>query len=269
LEKGVYQLNEPLRMPGSVTLAGQGISSVLVLAPQLTGNTIVNADSNMHDVTIRDLFIEGATNPVTGMDPNDDRRKRSYMNATSRGGILFLTARENQIQHIRLEHMTIRNCTKNGVFICGAADVVVDSCDFSDNGSSVVPGAGFHHNLHLTHITDCIISNSRFDTSPWGSGIDLSFCRKAVIFNNEAARNKLSGIRCTESENISVTGNLTEGNDENGISFDVLMNGSRVIAIQNNLSRNNGLHGIYTDKVTGGTVSNNIIVDNGSLPGGQ
>jgi parallel beta-helix repeat protein len=139
---------------------------------------------------------------------------------------------------------------------------VVNNCDFSDNGSNVVPGAGFHHNLHLTHISGCEVSNSRFDTSPWGNGIDLSFSRDAVIANNEAARNKESGFRCTESDNIQVTGNLVEGNDEDGILFDALMNGSRKIVVSENFSRNNGQHGIFIEKANGSTIRNNKSVDN-------
>jgi len=65
----------PLRIPSSITLAGQGKESILFLSPKLVGKTIENEDSNMHDVVIRDLLIEGATSTVTNADPNADRRK--------------------------------------------------------------------------------------------------------------------------------------------------------------------------------------------------
>jgi parallel beta-helix repeat protein len=265
LAKGIHTLGAPLQIPSGTTLAGQGKESVLFLSPELNTVTIRNSDINMHDVTIRDLLIEGAIKTATSSDPNNDRRIRSYMSAPSREGIVFSANKENQMHNIRFEHITVQNCTKNGVSVRGAVHVVVNNCDFSDNGSNVVPGAGFHHNLHLTHIKICEIRNSRFDTSPWGNGIDLSFSHDAVIADNEVARNNRSGIRCTESENIQVTGNLVEGNDEDGILFDSLMDGSRKIVVSKNFSRNNGQHGIFIEKAKGSTISNNISIDNGQV----
>jgi hypothetical protein len=240
LAKGVHTLKEPLKIKSGITLCGQGKGSVLFLSPELRTATIINATNDLHDVVIRDLLIEGATNTVTNEDPNHDRRTRSYMSAPSREGILFSADRENEMKNIRFENLTVQNCTKNGVAVKGATGIKVIHCDFSDNGSSVVPGAGFHHNLLLMHVSDCEIRNSRFDTSPWGSGMDLLFCKNIVVTGNEAARNALSGIRCSESENVRITGNLFEGNDRNGITLESITNDSKNIEINNNLSQNNG-----------------------------
>ncbi len=262
LAKGIHTLQEPLKMKSGIILSGQGKSTILFLDPKLQTTTIVNADNDMHDVVIRDLLIEGAIATVTNDDPNADRRIRSYMSAPSRGGILFSAEREGQMKNIRFENLTVQNCTKNGVSIRGASNIKVVSCDFSDNGSNVVPGAGFHHNLHLTHIDGCEILNSRFDTSPWGSGIDLSFGRNIVISGSEAGRNSLSGIRCTESKSIQVINNLTEGNDVHGIAFDALMDGSQNFTIEDNVSRNNGQYGIFTDRSSEKNIKNNTTTDN-------
>jgi parallel beta-helix repeat protein len=136
------------------------------------------------------------------------------MNAPSRGGILFSADHENQIKNIRLENLTVRHCTKNGVSLRGVSGIKIVNCDFSDNGSSVVPGPGFHHNLHLSHVKDCEITGSRLDDSLWGSGIDLSWGENVIVSDNEMARNKRSGIKYTESKNVSLTRNLMEGNEE-------------------------------------------------------
>ena len=261
LEKGVHTLKESLKMESGITLAGRGKETILFLSTELRAATVINADDEMHDVTIRDLLIEGATRTVTNDDPNHDRRSRAYMNAASRGGIMFSAQKEGQMKNIRFINLTVQNCTKNGVSIRGANNVEVLNCDFSDNGSSVVPGAGFHHNLHLTHVMNCEVKNSRFDTSPWGSGIDLSFSKNVIISGNEAARNTLSGIRCTESENIQVIDNLTEGNDEHGILMEALMDGCKAVTIKNNLSQNNGKFGIIVEK-NQAVVENNITKNN-------
>jgi parallel beta-helix repeat protein len=263
LEKGVHILKSALRMPGGVTLAGKGRGSILVLSPEQRTKTIVNADTMLRGVTIRDLLIEGAVNPVTNNDPNADRRNRSYMSAPSREGILFLGEHTGQLRNIRLERLTVQNFTKNGVSIRGAAGVTVVDCDFSDNGGSVVPGAGFHHNLHLSHVQGVTVKNGRFDTSPWGSGIALYFCSDALIEGNETARNKLSGIRCTESSNVRINNNLSEGNDEDGIRLDALMDGVKGFAVENNTAQYNGGEGIFISNPASGEVKNNSEKGNG------
>ncbi|RPD38699.1 alginate lyase family protein [Chitinophaga barathri] len=263
LDKGVHVLKAPLKMRSGVTLAGKGNVSILVLSPELRTRTIVNADTTLHDVTIRDLLIEGAVNPVPNTDPNADRRNRSYMSAPSREGILFQAEREGQLRNISLVRLTVQNFTKNGVSVRGAVNVTVDNCDFSDNGASVVPGAGFHHNLHLAHVQGIAVKNSRFDTSPWGSGMDLSFCSDAVIKGNETARNKLSGIHCTESKNVIVKGNLAEGNDENGIRLDAWMDGVKGFTVQDNKAQYNGKEGIYISQPAAGRLSKNSEQGNG------
>jgi len=91
----------------------------------------------------------------------------------------------------------------------------------------------------------------------------VSFCNDVTISNNEAARNKLSGIRCTESNNIKVTGNLTEGNDENGIKFDTLLDSFKKIIITDNVAQYNTGRGIYVGKAIESKVADNIMVANG------
>lgn len=263
LAKGIHVVKVPLRIPSGITLAGQGNESVLMLSPKVSGLTLVNGENDMHDVTVRDLLVEGGLVTGAEFDPNAARMGRALISAPRRGGILFSANKDNQMHNIRFEHVSVINCTKNGVSVRGAAGVVVSSCNFSDNGGYGVPGAGLMHNLHITHSSNIDVNNSRFDTSTWGSGIDLSYSNNASIANNETERNKLSGIRCTESNNVKVTGNLTEGNDQNGIRFDTLFDGFNNITITNNIAQYNTLEGIYVMKAPGGIVSNNKLAGNG------
>ena len=263
LDTGVYILDDPLRIPSGITLAGQGRNTILILGPRLGGKTVVNATPTIRDVVIRDLLIEGATNPVANYDPNSERRTRSYMNAPSREGISFQADSLGQMQNIKLLHITVQNFTKNGVTIRGARRVEVIDCDISDNGGSVVPGAGFHHNLHLTRITGGQVINSRMDTSPWGSGLDLSFARDFLVANNETARNKLAGITCRESQTIRIIGNLAEGNDTDGIALPVLYQGTQDVVIEDNILQYNGRYGIFATDLDGSKIVKNKEVYNG------
>jgi hypothetical protein len=294
LAGGLHVLPAPLRIPSGVTLAGQGGETILMLDPGLTteraGVAIVNATDDLHDVTLRDFVVEGATTlrappntanlnyeyvsgsgsgaislrPLT-RDPDQDRRQRSYQMSPSRGGIAFSGQRDGQMRNLRFEHVTVHNCTHDGVAVRGAEKVVIVACDFSDNGSSVVPGPGLQHNLLITHTIGCGVRDSRFDTSPWGSGIEVSRSRDVTVAGDEAARNALHGIHAADSRNVRVMDNLVEGNDGSGIAFDALMDGCREVQISGNLSRNNGGSGIKMNQTSDGWVTNNSVLDNGNV----
>ncbi len=76
------------------------------------------------------------------------------------------------------------------------------------------------------------------------------FAKKINVSNNEMCRNKLSGIYCVDSENISINNNLTEGNDRRRINIDALYRGCNTVEIQSNLSQNNSRKGIRINCVT-------------------
>lgn len=268
LEKGVHKVGAAVKIPSNITLAGRGIETILFLDPDVktgtVGPALINADPDMHDVTIRDFVVEGAVVTRTGSDPNQERRVRSYQNAPSRAGIIFSGLTHGQMSNINFEHLTVRNCTHQGVAIRGAKQVRVTACDFSDNGSSVVPGKGLQHNLHITYSSDCTITDSRFDTSPFGSGINFIQSDGISVSNCEMARNSLHGIGLADCRNIKISGNLIEGNDGSGIIAEPFFSGSYSVAISENVSRNNGKSGIKINKATGGSLLNNRLADNGN-----
>lgn len=263
LGKGTHKLAKPLRVPSGVTLAGFGLESILFLDPEEEGAAIVTKEGSLHDVVFRDFVVEGGLTVTLARDPNQDRRMRSYQMAPSRAGVLLADSPDGRMERIRFEHVTVRHCTHNGVAIRGADDVVVRGCDFSDNGSSVVPGPGQQHNLLLGQVAGCHISDSRLDDSPWGSGLNVVNSRDIRIENSEAARNALQGVRCTESQNISIEGNLLEGNDGYGVHSDVLLEGTRGIVVINNQVQNNGMGGISIYRTGTTRLENNRQRDNG------
>ena len=138
----------------------------------------------MRDVTIRDLVIECAVKTETHSDPNS---QRSYRGGYNRGGILFRTQTEGQMKNIDLKNITVRNGTYNGVFINGASGVTIIGCDFSENGVSVPPGQKLLHNLLVTHCNKVTIKDSRFGTSPYGSGIAMDKNDGVSVTNCEIA----------------------------------------------------------------------------------
>jgi parallel beta-helix repeat protein len=265
LAKGIHTLPAALRIPSGITLAGQGRETILLLDPRTTkelpGTALINGASDLHDVTLRDFVIEGATNAVTSSDPNHDRRQRSRPTAPARAGIVLRAEPPAQMRHLRFEHLTVRNCTLDGVAVYGATQVVITACDFSDNGSGA--GTDLHHNLLLEKVAGCQVSGTRLDTSPRGSGLRLSQSRDVTVTDNELAQNASSGIFVSESQTIRVRGNLAEGNDGSGVVFDASGAGCRALDIRDNLSRNNGGYAIEISRAIGGTLQANSAYDNG------
>ncbi len=240
LGRGIHTLTAALRLPGNVTLAGEGKESILMLDPQKGGPAIVAAAPDLHDVTLRDFVVEGAVNPKVSSDPNQDRRVRSYQNAPSRGGISLAGLPGQGMRNLRFEHLTVHHCTHNGVAVRGASDLHFLAVDFSDNGDSVVPGPGLLHDLLLAHVARVEVIDSRLDDSPWGSGIDVMDGTELTITGSEAARNHLNGVHVAESKVIRVRGNLLEGNESSGMFLEKLMDGVSGVESAGNLVRNNG-----------------------------
>lgn len=262
IKAGVYILPATLKIPSGITIVGEGLGTILFLDPSSgQRDAMVNANDDLHDVTIRNLVIEGSNKTDPGTDPNSNR---SYRSGYNRGGIIFRSLNEGQMKNINLINLTVQNCTYNGVFISGAKNITIDRCNFNENGGSVVPGPMLQHNLLLTHCTGVHIKDSRLDTSPYGSGIDIDHNHDVSIINCEIARNGYYGILVSESENISIKNNLIEANDRSGVMVEFLHSGSEKININNNRVQFNNGYGVETYSVRNYEIDNNIYAGNGN-----
>jgi parallel beta-helix repeat protein len=259
---GLHKLPTTLKIPSGVTLSGEGLSTVLFLDPAPgVRDAIVNASDDLHDVTLCDLVVEGATDPDPGTDPNS---RRSYRSTGNRGGIIFLGQHERQMKNITLRNVTVRNCTYNGVFLSGASNLNILCCDFNENGASVVPGPRLQHNLLLTRCSNINIKDSRMDTSPHGCGIAFTNCTDASVTNCELARNAWFGMLVTASNNMKISGNLVEANDRSGIMIQYLYRGSENITVNKNLIHYNNGFGVESYAGNKIKVSENNYAGNGS-----
>ncbi len=111
------------------------------------------------------------------------------------------------------------------------------------------------------HCSKVAITNSRSDTSPLGCGIALSNCTDVSVKNCETARNGWCGIMLSESSNISITGNLIEANDAEGVLIQYLYAGCSNILVTNNLIHYNQGFGVAS------YASKNIKAENNSYAG--
>lgn len=241
LAAGLHTLPATLRLPSGVTIAGTGIDCELFLDPASTQYeaAIVNAESEMHDVVLRDFVIEGAITARASKDPNGDVQRRRTQHGPIRAGILFLAEDKAVQRNLRFEHITVRNCIFSGVYIYGVDKLDIVNCDFSANGGAPPPGIGKNHNLKLDHVSHVTISGSRLCDSMFGNGVAVSFGREVAIRHCEIARNALDGARIAESRQVIVEASLAEGNGGAGIAQQIWMEPNQGIVTRNNTLRNN------------------------------
>jgi hypothetical protein len=242
LQAGLHTLPATLRVPSGVTMVGTGIDCVLFLDPAQNQYeaAMVNADPDMHDVVLRDFVIEGAAVPVAPRDPNSEVMKRSSERSPIRAGILLLAEQKAGMRGLRLEHVTVRNCTFSGIYIYGLEGLDVVNCNLSGNGGEVPPGPGKNHNLKLDHVSKATISGSRLSDCMFGCGVAVSFGQDVSIRDCELARNGLDGVSIAESRQVTVEASLAEGNSGTGIGQQTWMEANQGVVLRNNTLRNNG-----------------------------
>jgi hypothetical protein len=278
LAAGTHRITVPLRIPSGVTLAGRGNQTIVFFEPSQPGFSdravIINASNYIHDVTLRDFVVDAGVAPAPAIpeasarpfhrDPNNSRRQRSSPLTLNRAGIIFAAAKEGQMRGLRFEHLTVTDCTHDGIEISGAAYVVIEACNMCGNGGSVPPGPGLEHDLVIDHTDGAEVRDSRLDDSLKGTGLRVSFSQNVLVLDNELARNALDGLDVTESHGIQARGNFVEANDRNGILFGMEADACRDIEVSSNLCRNNGLAGIRLDGAFSVKLRVNSATDNGA-----
>ncbi len=264
LSSGMHRIDTTLILPSNIQLGGEGISTILFFdLPVTVFRAIVNGSNELQNICMHDMVIEGALSPDAGTDPNGPRSSRYLRNAAKRAGISFLSDHEYGIRNIEFVNLTVRNFTRNGVIISGANNLKMIQCDFSDNGSGVIPGYRLHHNLLITHTTKILIRDSRFDTSPHGCGIAIEKSNQIHVENNEIARNGWAGIRLAECTDVVINDNLVEANDGGGIISEFQYKGCLNLGIFNNQIQYNGRYGIETYNTGNLKLRTNTSIGNG------
>jgi parallel beta-helix repeat protein len=243
LAAGLYTLPATLRLPSNIAIAGTGLDCELFLDPDVRNSeaAMTSAAPDLHDVTLRDLVIEGGLTPHAPRDPNSDVMHRRSVRGPIRAGIVLLADAGTTIRNLRFEHITVRNCTSSAVQLFGVDHVDVVNCDFSASGGEVPPGPGKNHNLRLDHVSHVTITGSRMSDGMWGSGIFLSFGQNVTVRDCELARNQIDGITIAESSTVTVESCLAEGNSGRGIAQQIWMEPNRAVLLRNNMERNNAI----------------------------
>lgn len=259
---GLHKFDKTLKIASGVTLSGEGVETVLWLDPKSDSrDAMVAASPDLHDVTVRDLVIDGASRQFNYFG---NQAHRSWRNRQNRGGIMFHGEWDGALENLTFINLTVKNCTNNGIWVTGAKKLRVISCDLDENGSKVVPGPKLQHNLLLTHCSDVDINGTRLDGSPYSSGLVLNGCRNVHVTNCEVARNAHYGILLSECSGIAINDCLVEGNDKTGIMIEYLYHGSSEVSLVNNLIQYNNGYGLESYGATNLTLEGNRLEGNRS-----
>lgn len=165
-----------------------------MFTPSVRTAAIMAATPDMSDVVIENLIIEGAREHAAGFDPNAGRFERQRRYANNLAGISFRSEKNYSLSGITLRNLSVINFSRTGVYISGAKNVKIEACDFTENGTFVVPGPRLQHNLLLQRVDGGVVRDSRFDTSLHGAGVVLDHCRSLDLKGCEIARNAWHGV---------------------------------------------------------------------------
>ncbi|MGH9598525.1 MAG: right-handed parallel beta-helix repeat-containing protein, partial [Terracidiphilus sp.] len=244
LAAGLHTLPAAVKLPSGVSVVGTGLDCELFLDPKARSEAaMVNAKPDMHDVVLRDFVIEGAQEPAASRDPNSGVQHRRLEYGPIRAGIVFEGDGKTLMCNVRLEHITVRNCTSSAVDLFGIEQVEIVNCNISRSGGMVPPGHGKNHNLRMNRVSRVAISGSRFDDSMWGHGIAVIFGRDVTIRDCEIARNHLDGVMIAEGRQVTVENCLVEGSGGAAIAEETWMDPDRGVTKGKNIVRNNVVAG--------------------------
>lgn len=264
LRKGEYRLKESLKIPSDIHLRGEGLNTVLICEPSVRTAAIMLKDLDAHHITIENLVVDGAWVHDAGSDPNTGRFNRSGRLSNNLSGISLRGEVGHDLQKITFKDLTVINFSRSGVYLSDVQGVEIDACNFSDNGSHVVPGPRLQHNLLIQHSKDIQIKNSRFDASLRGCGVVLENCSGISMEDCEVARNDWHGIMMADCQDGTTSGCLIEGNGSCGFYGDYYHKGSKKLVVKNNKIQYNNNYAVKCFAVENLSVANNIYRWNGT-----
>lgn len=264
LRKGEYKLNESLKIPSNIHICGEGLNTVLICEPSVRTAAILLGDLDAHDIVIENLVVDGAWEHKLPSDPNAGRFDRSSRLSNNLSGISLRGEFGHNLRNIILKDLTVINFSRSGVYFSDVDNIAIIGCNFSDNGSHVVPGPRLQHNLLIHHSKHIKVENSRFDASLKGCGIVMEHCDGIVIEHCEVARNDWHGIMMAECKNGKTVGCLIEGNGGCGFYGDYYYRGSSKLTVSNNKIQYNNGYGVKCFSVEGMSVTKNIYRCNGT-----
>lgn len=173
LTGGTYSIGAIAGTFGGITIArscvlltGEGSGTRLLLQDGLTDVNVVWITGDIHDVTVRDLFIDGnGKNQVPWLRARAAWNGCNGIKIIDPAGVLGPTPR-----NVKVANCHIENCQLMAVMAHGTAVEVLDCYFTGDFGSHVIEILG-----HSGRIEGCTLRVKEGDTAAFGFSTDASY----------------------------------------------------------------------------------------------
>ena len=233
LKAGTHTIDSPVKIKSNVILRGEGtLASTLKTTNDI--KMIVQSAYGLKNVTIQNLVLIGSP--------------------TRNAGGIHLVSYQTDHDRIYLSGVHVYE-TGWGVHIKGARNVSITDCNFSRNGNP--ESKKYAHNLYLRRCYTATVTNSIFNNSTSGNGINISYSKDINIINCEAIGNYFRGFRAADTDGFRVHGCVIADNGNAGL----LANREKVVTKnidwKNNCVSNNGGKGVYARSRATGSCRNN------------
>jgi parallel beta-helix repeat protein len=262
-----YRLDDPagLRIPSGLTLDLRG--TTFLLAPEIATDGQAFLGGGVHDVT----FLGGS---IVG-------RNDVWPSGINVRGIHFT----GECRNIRVEDMTIRDLSSNGVGVFGtdpdhpARDVwVIDSvidncCNYYGDYQAPPPvrrgpEAGSTRedqgSVCFYHVEDFVVRGCRFEDSR-SDGTHFYKCRQGHFSDNRVYRAQMGGYFIETCEHVLAANNIIRDNGSRGVTIE---RGCRACTLIGNTVEASGREGLWMPDCSRCVVTNNLFLRNGRKENG-
>ena len=187
--------------------------------------------------------------------------------------------RVNGKSYITIEGFTITGTTSYGIAALTSTNITIDSNTVTHSGTAGAPTT-VAYGIYLQTVSDSVVSNNQVDSNS-NSGIFLgNGTTRVTVRGNEASLNasysSTSTLVARQATGIDVIGpnntvidNIVHDNEDSGIQVypvsdtkGVITRGGDNTLVANNVSYNNGDHGIDNRDVNGGRLISNTVYHN-------
>lgn len=296
LPKGIYVVNEPIKLKTNTVFKGAGRGVTIIKASDFwivsNQDAILIYEAGACNVSVEDLTLDGNNDVLVGTGPSgvytydDTFTNNSYLifknvevKETSVHGITLFGSSPSYISHVLLDNIWIHQCGDHGnsagMFLAGANYVqmnnsVIDSC--------------YQHGIYNSFGHDILIENSIIRNNGYGDSVGVGLSVRAdsnfVINNCIIEHNATAGIALTNTNkyttNVTVSNNIIRHNNiTDAYSSQVVLYRTRNAKITGNIIRKTSTEtsnrGIYFSYDNIGTIieNNEIMATNGIVISGQ
>lgn len=251
LSSGTFEVNGQIDLKSNITIQGQGSGSTIIKWTKdvsstnyVFGRSYSSSSGRVHDVTIKNLKINGQNKDVMGV----------YLDGTGTYRFYRITVRD----------AIINNCGQYGIHMKQTDGIFIRDVDLDGNGKYTGDSGRStrNHGIYFRDTTDVFIEYVTSNNSA-ANGINVSNSEDILISETYANSNGQHGMRSEANNGFRIRNSHTNNNAENGI--EIHPEGSTYnddICVESTTSQSNLNYGLYLTFTNDYELSSNTISGN-------